>query len=77
MTTVQSGSRKPGQRNKISGWRRPAIPRAQTTCSTENKTNSTLEIMVKVELNTQDIVFLIRRYTTLIINQINTLGAIM
>lgn len=33
--------------------------------------------MVKVELNIQDIVFLIRRYTTLIINQINTLGAIM
>lgn len=33
--------------------------------------------MVKVELNTQDIVFLIRRYTTLIINKINTLGAIM
>lgn len=58
MTTVQSGSQRPGQRSKRSVWRRPAIPRAQTACSTEgkNKTNSTLEIMVKVELNTQDIV---------------------
>lgn len=44
MTTVQSGSRKPGQRSKISVWRRPAIPRAQTTCSTEDKNNDEFHI---------------------------------